>query len=106
MIEHCAAVSDLAMELAERLNIPVDRDLLFMGAMLHDIGRGRTNSIKHAVAGAEAARRAGVPEEVGRIRGRQVGAGLTGEEARSLGLPPGEYMPQTPEEIIVSYADN
>ena len=37
---------------------------------------------------------------------RHIGAGITKEEAKSLGLPERSYMPQTLEEKIVAHADN
>jgi uncharacterized protein len=37
---------------------------------------------------------------------RHIGAGITASEAERLGLPGKDYLPLTPEEKIVSYADN
>jgi len=47
----------------------------------------------------------GLPEAVARIIDRHVGAGIPGDEAEELGLPEGEYMPETMEEKVVGYAD-
>lgn len=44
--------------------------------------------------------------EVIRIVERHVGAGIPDDEADTLGLPPGNYMPETLEEKIVAHADN
>ncbi len=52
------------------------------------------------------AREHGYLEEVAKIIERHIGAGITVEEAREMGLPPRDYVPSTPEEKIVSYADN
>jgi HD superfamily phosphodiesterase len=47
-----------------------------------------------------------LPVEVVRIIQRHLGAGLTEKEAELLGFPPGNYMPETLEEKIVTHADN
>ena len=74
--------------------------------MLHDIGRCRTHSIRHAVEGAAIARGLGLPEEVVNIIERHIGGGISQEEAGSLGLPSRDYLPETLEEKIVAHADN
>lgn len=99
-------VAKLAVEIAEKLEICIDTDLVKEGALNHDIGRASTQGVDHAVRGAEIARRLGIEERVVRIIERHVGAGIPQGEAARLGLPPGEYVPVTPEEIVVAYADN
>jgi uncharacterized protein len=106
VIEHLIAVSKNALAIADRVNIPVDRDLIKRGALLHDIGRCRTHGIGHGIEGGKILREQGLGEEIARIAERHIGAGLTSDEASRLGLPSGEYIPETPEEKIVAYADN
>ncbi len=106
VIEHSMAVTKRALEIAESVSIAVDRDLIKKGAINHDIGRARTHDLDHFVAGAEIAVELGIEEDVVRIIERHIGAGIPVDEATALGLPPKDYMPETPEEIIVSYADN
>ncbi|MEE8168632.1 MAG: TIGR00295 family protein [Candidatus Hydrothermarchaeales archaeon] len=106
IIQHCLAVSNNALKIVDKVNIPVNRDLIEIGAILHDIGRCRTQGIDHVTVGGEIARQLGLPEEIARIIERHIGAGIIAEEARVLGLPPRDYIPITPEEKIVSYADN
>ncbi len=106
VIKHLKAVSDTAFEIAERVKIPVDKQLIFTGAMLHDIGRSITHDITHVSEGARLAENLGLDDRVVNIIRRHVGAGLTSDEAIALGLPAGDYMPETPEEKIVAYADN
>ncbi len=106
LIQHCNVVTNKALEIADEVMISVDKVLVKKGGLNHDIGRSETQGIGHAVAGAEIARKYGFEEGVIRIIERHIGAGLTNEEATGLGLPAGDYMPHTPEEIIVSYADN
>ncbi len=108
VIAHCKAVSKLATQTAltcQKKGIPVDVELVKIGALLHDIGRSKTHSVDHVVAGAEIARANKLPESIVAIIERHVGGGITDEEAKQLGWPKGNYMPQTLEEKIVSYAD-
>ncbi len=106
LIRHCLAVSKNAVEIASLVEIPVDKDLIKFGAILHDLGRCKTHGIEHAVVGGEIARSMGLPEEVANIIECHIGAGLTASEAGELGLPSRDFLPRTPEEKIVSYADN
>ncbi len=105
VIEHCIAVAELALEIADTKE-GVDKELVFTGAMLHDIGRARTHGIEHGFLGGEIARALGLDDKLVRIIQRHVGAGLTAKEAELLGLPIAEdFLPETMEEKIVTYAD-
>lgn len=74
--------------------------------MLHDIGRCRTNGIMHAIIGAKIAKELGANDEVIKIVERHIGVGITRKESVKLGIPIKDYIPNTPEEKIVAYADN
>lgn len=104
--EHILAVRKLALEIADSLKVPVDRELVEKGAVYHDIGRAKTHGIEHAVVGAQMARELGLEEPVVRIVERHIGSGIAKEEARQLGLPEKDYIPESLEEKIVAYADN
>ena len=104
LIKHCEAVCKKALELSS--NFDVDIELVKTGALLHDIGRSKTNSIDHAVVGAEMLKDMGFPDSVANIALRHIGAGIPKEEAAQLGLPPMDYIPITLEEKIVAHADN
>lgn len=107
VIEHCVAVSELALELAARYYGRVDEKLIFRGALLHDIGRSRTHGIDHGFVGGEVAKALKLDGKVVKIIERHVGAGITTEEAKELGLSENvEFMPRTMEEKIVTHADN
>ncbi|GBE19205.1 MAG TPA: TIGR00295 family protein [Euryarchaeota archaeon] len=106
VIRHSAAVADRALEIAKNFSVPIDATLVFTGAMLHDIGRGETHGLEHFISSARIVRKEGFSEDVARIVERHIGAGITAEEAGALGLPPQDYIAETPEEIVVSYADN
>ncbi|MGD1003878.1 MAG: HDIG domain-containing metalloprotein [Methanoregulaceae archaeon] len=105
VIEHCRAVTECALDIATN-NTLIDYNLLEVGSMLHDIGRGITHSIHHAQAGADYCRSIGIPEPVARIVERHTGAGLSADECTLLGLLPRECIPKTLEEKIVAHADN
>jgi uncharacterized protein len=106
VIGHCLAVSKKALEIAKTVKFEVNLEDIEDGAVLHDIGRCRTHGIRHAVVGAGIARGLGAKEEVVRIVERHIGAGITRIEAAKVGLPARDYIPATPEEKIVAYADN
>jgi uncharacterized protein len=108
VIDHCVTVSTLARKLAEsckRKGLKVDVNLVEVGGLLHDLGRARTHGIKHAVVGGEMAAEIGLPPAMISVIERHVGAGISKDEAKVLGLPEKSYIPETLEERIVSYAD-
>ena len=106
VVAHCHKVSRMAVSIAERVKEPVNRELIRLGGLFHDIGRSRTHDIGHAIAGVEIARDLGYSDALVNIIERHIGAGITAAEAERLGLPRKDYLPLTPEEQIVSYADN
>jgi len=108
VIRHGEAVSELASEIAEAARTrgyPVNVELVEIGGLLHDIGRGKTHSVHHAVVGAEIAETLGLPKSVVSIIRKHVGGGITARDAKKLGWPRDVYVPQTLEEKIVCYAD-
>jgi len=104
VINHCKAVRDVAVRIAKKAN--ADVTLVEASALLHDIGRSKTHGIFHAVEGVKIARRLGLSEKIIKIIERHIGAGLSKEEAKKLGLPVKDYIPKTLEEKIVCHADN
>ncbi|OWT33119.1 TIGR00295 family protein [Methanobrevibacter sp. 87.7] len=105
VIKHSIKVYEKSKEIAK--NFPeADMELIKKGALLHDLGRSRTNNITHGVIGAKIALKYGYPQEVANIIERHIGAGISKEEAIELGLPPRSYEPQTIEEKIVAHSDN
>jgi uncharacterized protein (TIGR00295 family) len=83
-----------------------DVQLVEVGALLHDLGRCESHGIDHAVRGAGIAKAKKLPDEVVKMIERHIGGGITRSEAKKLGLPAKDYVPQTLEEMIVSHADN
>ena len=107
VVAHCRTVSVVASEIAGRVrSVPVDLELVRLGGLFHDIGRSQTHDIGHAIAGVEIGRSLGFSERLLLIIERHIGAGISPDEAVRLGLPRKSYLPVSPEEKIVSYADN
>ena len=109
VIEHCKEVASLAVEIAEKAKAAgnnVNSELVEVGALLHDFGRCRTHGIAHAVEGFKLAENKGVEPEIAEIIKRHIGAGISKEEAKELGLPEDDYFPRSLEEKIVAHADN
>ena len=104
VINHCKAVRDVAVKIAEKTN--ADVTLVEAGALLHDIGRSKTHGILHAVEGGRIAKKLGLPNSIVNIIERHIGAGLPKEEAKKLGLPAKDYIPEALEEKIVCHADS
>jgi len=108
VIEHCKTVSKFAVKIAKafrKKGIDVDIHLVEVSGLLHDIGRSKTHSVDHGIVGGEIAGSFGLPNSVVSIIERHVGGGIPKEEAKRLGWPARDYLPQTLEEKIVCYAD-
>lgn len=117
-LRHCESVAGLALEIAERQALDLNRDEVYEAAMLHDIGICMTDArdigcegtepyITHGILGAGLLRKEGMPEIYARVAERHTGAGITHEDIVSQGLPlpDGDYMPETKLERLVCYAD-
>jgi len=108
IVTHCRTVADVALVLTNALaanDVEVDERAVVAGALLHDIGRNRTQTVQHGYVGAELLRAEGVDAVVLEIVRKHVGAGISSDEARALGFPEGDYVPGTLEEKVVCFAD-
>lgn len=108
IINHCKTVAKVVDVLAEeffRQGKDIDREAASEGALLHDIGRSRVQTVRHGLQGSLMLESEGVGEKVVQIVRKHVGAGISAEEAKKLGLPDFDYIPRTREEIIVCFAD-
>lgn len=108
VLRHCGAVATVAVRIAQEISrqgYDVDIDLVQAGALLHDIGRGVTHSINHGITGVTIAQSFELAPPLIRIIERHIGSGITSTEARRLELPVKDYLPQSLEEKIVTYAD-
>lgn len=104
LIKHSKAVLKKSQEISSNFN--VDLDTVCTGALLHDVGRLKTQGIWHGIEGAQILKEHNFPAEIVRIAEVHIGAGIPQEEARSMGLPFKDYLPLTLEEKIVAHADN
>ena len=112
---HCQLVCDIAEQWFGRVD--ADTDLIRAGALLHDIGvyrlydsTGELNTVeyvRHGVLGHELLKDLGFPEEICRFASRHTGVGITRDDIlrQSLPLPVDDYLPTSPEEELVMYAD-
>ena len=108
VISHIEKVTEKALEIRKKLKnkgYKVDLDLLETGSYLHDIGRSVTFDVRHGFESSRIAKELSFSEPVIRLVERHVGAGINAEEAEKLGLPRRNFIPQTLEEKILSYAD-
>ncbi|HID43880.1 MAG TPA: TIGR00295 family protein [Archaeoglobaceae archaeon] len=103
--KHCIAVSNLAEKIG--VATKADVELIITGSLLHDIGRAVTHDpFLHFIESGKILRNERFDEGVVRIAERHFSCGISKEEAEKFGLPPGNYIPETMEEKIVSFADN
>ncbi|WP_199509924.1 HDIG domain-containing metalloprotein [Nucisporomicrobium flavum] len=112
---HCVVVCRIAEQFLPRAG--VDAALVRAGCLLHDIGVYRlydetgtldhATYLRHGVLGHELLGELGFPEVLRRFCSHHTGTGLTREDvaARSLPIPPGDYLADTAEEELVMYAD-
>ena len=108
IVSHCKTVTRVAEILAEEFNRrgrQVDVRMVVAGAMLHDIGRSRVQTVMHGVEGSRIITKEGADKEVVEIVQKHVGAGISPAEAKSLGLPDLDLIPRSLEERIVCFAD-
>jgi uncharacterized protein len=104
-IQHSLNVAEKALEIAARVEIKNDAELIRKGALFHDIGKSHTYEIEHGKIGAEIAARLGMPSEVIAIIEKHIRGGMSREEAEALGLPVKDYALKTSEEKIAIYSD-
>ena len=104
--KHSLKVAEIAIEIANRINkVEVNKNLIEIGALLHDIGRSKTHSFKHALIGGKILKQRGLPESLVKICERHILGGLDKEDALEVGLPERDFLPQSLEEKIICLAD-
>jgi uncharacterized protein len=114
---HCEIVCRIAEQMLARTDLDIDADLVRAGSLLHDIGVYRLYDgageldhalyVRHGILGAEMLAEEGFPEAIRRFCSCHVGMGLTSSDVRDqrLPLPIADYLPETGEERLVTYAD-
>ena len=118
LLTHSRSVADKALEIADRHpELHLDRDFLYEGAMLHDIGIFLTKAepifcfgdkpyICHGYLGADLMRGEGHPRHA-LVCERHTGAGLSLEQiiAQDLPVPHRDMVPVSMEEQVICFAD-
>ena len=118
-LRHSRAVASLALEIADRCHLPLDRAIVEEAAMLHDIGifmtdapgihcHGKAPYIAHGYLGADLIRKEHFSEATARVAERHTGSGITPAEISDQLLPlPSDrsYMPESLLERLICYAD-
>lgn len=108
VIDHTEKVTKKALEIGKKLKekgYDVNLELLEVAGYLHDVGRSVTHGVRHGVESGRIVKESGFPDSVVNLVERHIGAGITADEAVKLGLPKKDYIPETLEEKILSYAD-
>ena len=115
--EHCQIIDEIIKLLIHQNQLQLNEKLLHVAALLHDIGyyplldksgyEPKGLGIKHGIIGAGILRAEGLNEAVCRIAECHTGVGLTREWILkiNLPLPPRDFVPETAEEWLVTYAD-
>ena len=109
LIFHCNHVTTIADQIMLQLpsNISINRNLVLIGEFLHDIGRTKTQGIKHGITGSKIIlsefRHSEFTFNLAKIAARHIGGGIPKEETKNLDLPYEDYVPL--EERIVCYSD-
>ena len=115
---HCQIVCDIAVQLIETNDLPVDVDFIKTGALLHDIGaypligadgilHKGTSYVRHGVEGEKILMQEGFPVELQRIASHHTGVGISKADVIKFEIPiPAEdYFAETDEELLITYAD-
>ena len=112
---HCKVIDAIATQLINvNPSITIDRDLVHVGCMLHDIGaydvleNGKfVRGVRHGILGEEILQNEGFPEIISRIASHHTGVGLTKKDVQdqNLPMPVADYTAQTDEERLIMYAD-
>lgn len=118
VVTHCCIIRDIALQLIDEHKLPLDRNLVEIGAMLHDIGvhplfgadgtlRDGVNYITHGIEGERILKDEGFPEKIWRFGAHHTGTGLTRADVidQKLPLPVADYMAESDEELLIMYAD-
>jgi len=103
---HSLRVAEKGLEISEKINkVKINEELIEIGGLLHDIGRAKTHGFDHALIGGRMLRERRFSENLARICETHILGGLDKEDAREIGLPEKDYLPESFEEKIICLAD-
>ena len=86
---HCKTVAKVAALVADEFQKrgkTVDSRVVIAGALLHDIGRAKVQTVRHGLEGATMLEREGVDQKVVEVVRRHVGAGISAAEAGTTAM--------------------
>ncbi len=96
---HSEKVADKALEIANKITkANVDKNLIEIGSILHDIGRSKNHGLTHALLGGKILKERGFSEKLARICETHLLGGIDKEDAKEFGLPEKDYLPISLEE--------
>lgn len=115
---HCKIVADIALEAVERNNLTIDKDLVYLACILHDIGTyvlyipeldtfQKDGYQQHMLIGAAILESEGLPPEVVSAVRTHVLMGVSAQEIkqRNWKLPYVDFRPETEIGELLCYAD-
>ena len=105
--KHCFAVADAAVRVGHifEKTCAINCSFLWSAALLHDIGRYKTHDpLLHGVEGYRLLSKLGHDQEAC-VCASHILYGLNAEEAKRLGLPNQDFVPQTIEEKLIPLID-
>jgi uncharacterized protein len=115
VLTHCQVVEELAMLLLDTKPIPgINRQLVHVGCLLHDIGAYEVlengmfvQGVRHGTIGEQILKDEGFPEALYRCASHHTGVGLTKQDVidQKLPIPVGDYTAKTDEERLIMYVD-
>jgi len=111
LLFHCSHVTNVAYQIINQLpaHLPLNKDLILIGALLHDIGRTRSHGIKHGFESFNIIKEffpdSDFRNQLATLTSRHIGGGIPKNEAVMLGLPEIDFIPVSINEKIVCYAD-
>ena len=104
-LQHSIQVAKKALEIARRIGVDLDMELVGRGGLFHDLGKVVSHEMDHGVLGAQKGAELGLPLDITAIMEKHIRGGLTEAEAIEFGLPVKDYTLYKLEERIVIYAD-
>lgn len=115
VLTHCQVVEELAMHLLDAKPVPgINRQLVHVGCLLHDIGAYEVlengvfvQGVRHGTIGEQILKDEGFPEALYRCASHHTGVGLTEQDVidQNLPIPVGDYTAKTDEERLIMYVD-
>lgn len=112
---HCQVVEAIAMQLLDANPLTsINRELVHIGCLLHDIGAYQVledgkfvKGVRHGTIGEQILKNEGFSEVIYRFASHHTGVGLTEQDVIDQGLPIpiADYTAKTDEERLIMYAD-